>query len=73
MFRGSDIWMTLLHQNYFHKEIKSKLNFKFWECVLQFNAEYFILQFAPQKRKINICATVILTIVCGYETWSLTL
>ena len=30
--------------------------------------------FPPKKGKINICATVILTIVvCGYETWSLTL
>jgi len=50
-FLGSDILMTLLHKNYFHKEIKSKLNFKFWECLLQFSAKYFILQFSPRKRR----------------------
>ena len=61
-------------QNYFHKEIKSKLNFKFWEWLQQFSAKYYVLQFTPQNIMINIYATVILTsVVCEYAAWSLTL
>jgi len=43
--------MTLMQQNYFHKEIKSKLNFKFWECLLNFSAKYFILHFTPPEKE----------------------
>jgi hypothetical protein len=44
------------------------------ECLLSFGAESFVFQFATQNIRIRIYRTIILPVVlCGCETWSLTL
>ena len=41
--------------------------------MLSFGAEAFVFQFAIKIMKINIYRTIILPVVYGCETWSLTL
>jgi hypothetical protein len=41
--------------------------------LLSFGAETFVVQFAIQKFKYKIYRTIILPVLCGCETWSLTL
>jgi len=41
--------------------------------MLSFGAESFVFHFAIQKFKDYIYITIILPVVHGYETWSLTL
>ena len=44
------------------------------KCLLSFSAESFVFQFVFKNLKIKISRTIILPVVlCGYETWSLTL
>jgi hypothetical protein len=65
---------SLTEPNSIQEEIKSRLK-SGRECFLSFGAEYFVLQFAIQKYKdMQIYRTVIFPVVlCGCETWSLTL
>jgi hypothetical protein len=62
---------TSLNQNYFQKEIKRKLN--------SGNACYYSVQnrlsfsLLSKNLKIKIYRTIILPVLCGCETWSLTL
>jgi hypothetical protein len=42
------------------------------ECLLSFDAEFFCLNIVLSINiKINIYRTVILPVLCGFETWSL--
>jgi len=62
---------NLNNQNSMQGEIKSGLKPR--ECLLAFGAESFVFSLLSKTLKLKIYRTIILPVLYGCETWSLTL
>jgi len=62
---------TSTNQNYFHEEIKSRLKSENACCHLVLNLLSSSL--LSKNLNIKIFRTIILPVLCGCETWSLTI